>query len=79
MSFDELAAGLEDRVAIVTGAAQGIGESIATFLAAGGASVFLADAQEERVGHVAKRLREAGHRPASCHVDISDPPSPPRW
>jgi hypothetical protein len=66
---------LEGRVAIVTGAAQGIGESIATFLASAGASVLLADVQEERVGAVANGLRDQGLRGASCFVDISDPSS----
>jgi NAD(P)-dependent dehydrogenase (short-subunit alcohol dehydrogenase family) len=75
MSSDDLAPGLDGCVAIVTGAAQGIGESIATFLAMAGASVFLADLQEERVGRVAERLRGAGHQASSCHVDISDPSS----
>jgi NAD(P)-dependent dehydrogenase (short-subunit alcohol dehydrogenase family) len=75
MSSRDLAADLDGCVAIVTGAAQGIGESIATFLAMAGASVFLADIQEERVGQVAERLRGAGHRTSSCRVDISDPRS----
>lgn len=67
--------GLEGRVAIVTGAAQGIGESIATLLASAGASVLLADVQEERVRAVANGLRTQGLRAASCFVDISDPSS----
>jgi NAD(P)-dependent dehydrogenase (short-subunit alcohol dehydrogenase family) len=72
VSSIDLAPRLDGRVAIVTGAAQGIGESIANFLATAGASVFLADIQEERVGNVAERLRGEGHRATSCHVDISD-------
>lgn len=71
----ELQANLDGCVAIVTGAAQGIGESIATFLAAAGASTLLADIQEEKVGEVAGRLRAVGHRAASCCVDIGDPGS----
>lgn len=68
-------ASLEGRVAIVTGAAQGIGESIATFLASAGASVLLADVQEERVAAVANGLRAQGLRATSCLVDVSDPSS----
>ncbi len=75
MSSGDIAPRLDGRVAIITGAAQGIGESIATFLAAAGASVFLADVQEERVGDVAAGLRSEGHRAASCFVDICDPRS----
>lgn len=75
MSLGELAANLDGCVVIVTGAAQGIGESIATFLARAGASVFLTDKQDERVGEVAERLRGAGHRAASCYVDIAEPSS----
>lgn len=69
------AASLEGRVAIVTGAAQGIGESIATLLASAGASVLLADVQEERVCAVADGLRTQGLRAAACFVDVSDPSS----
>ena len=71
----ELHANLDGCVAIVTGAAQGIGESIATCLATAGASVFLADIQQERVDQVAGRLSDAGHRAASSSVDIRDPRS----
>lgn len=73
--MSELEANLDGCVAIVTGAAQGIGESIATFLATAGASVLLADIQGERVDSVANRLRAAGHRAASACVDVSDPHS----
>ena len=48
----------------MTGAAQGIGEAIATCLATAGATVLLADIQKERVGQVARQLRDAGHRAA---------------
>lgn len=75
MSSPDLAPRLDGSVAIVTGAAQGIGESVATFLATAGATVFLADIQTERVGEVAERLRGEGHRASSCHVDVSDPDS----
>lgn len=75
MSEGELRAELDGRVAIVTGAAQGIGESIATSLATAGASVLLADIQEDAVADVAGRLRNAGHRAVSSCVDVRDPRS----
>lgn len=47
---------LEDRVAIVTGAAQGIGRAIADKLVAEGASVVIADRNGDRAQHVAQEL-----------------------
>jgi NAD(P)-dependent dehydrogenase (short-subunit alcohol dehydrogenase family) len=63
---------LEGRVALVTGAAQGIGEAIARALARAGAAVFGADLQEEKVHEVAGSLRRTGAEAAASFVDVRD-------
>ncbi|WP_437517321.1 2,3-dihydro-2,3-dihydroxybenzoate dehydrogenase [Sorangium sp. So ce1099] len=62
----------KDRVALVTGAAQGIGESVARALAARGAAVAALDANGERLGAVVADLRASGHRAAAFPVDVAD-------
>jgi 3-oxoacyl-[acyl-carrier protein] reductase len=62
----------EGRVSIVTGASQGIGETIALGLAAEGATVVLVDVQKEKLDAVARSIVEAGGR-AEAHVaDVGD-------
>lgn len=62
----------KDRVALVTGAAQGIGEAVARALAARGAAVAALDANAERLGAVVADLRASGHRAAAFPVDVAD-------
>jgi NAD(P)-dependent dehydrogenase (short-subunit alcohol dehydrogenase family) len=64
---------MEGSVAIVTGAAQGIGERIAQTLGAQGASLLLADIQQDKVSRVAARLRAAGVAAEAQYVDVSKP------
>ena len=66
---------LSGRVAIITGAAQGIGRCIAESFAKDGAAVLIADIQVEKAAAVTRKLSEAGHDAASCAVDITDPDS----
>ncbi len=60
--------GLEDRVAIVTGAARGIGFEIATALHDAGATIVLADINGEGVRKSARRLGDGAF---AFEVDIS--------
>jgi glucose 1-dehydrogenase len=67
---------LKDRVAVVTGGSSGIGRGVALRLAAEGASVVVADVQEEpREGgtptHVA--IEEAGGAATFVATDVADP------
>ena len=66
---------LSGRVAVVTGAAQGIGRCIAESLAEDGASVVVADIQEHVAGEVVEDLRTRGSDAMSVAVDIADPAS----
>lgn len=62
---------LRGRVAIVTGAAQGIGKSIAIQLAAAGANVVIADLAEEMAKTVAEEISRKGTEVISIGVDVS--------
>ncbi len=62
----------EGRVVIVTGASQGIGETIAVDLAAGGSSVVVVDIVEDKLESVARRIRENGGRAEAHRADVTD-------
>jgi NAD(P)-dependent dehydrogenase (short-subunit alcohol dehydrogenase family) len=64
-----------DRVAIVTGAGQGIGEAYAKGLAAEGAGVVVADLNGEQAERVAKEIAAAGGAARGVVVDVADPDS----
>ncbi|MBE1536803.1 SDR family oxidoreductase [Actinomadura algeriensis] len=64
-----------DKVIVVTGAAQGIGEVYAGGLAAEGASVVVADLNEEAGDRVAKQIRADGGDAIFVPVDVSSPES----
>jgi NAD(P)-dependent dehydrogenase (short-subunit alcohol dehydrogenase family) len=60
-------------VAIVTGSAQGIGKCIAETLARDGASVLLADIQDEKAASVAASIRDEGGEADVVAADVREP------
>lgn len=63
----------EDKIAIVTGAGNGIGTAIATRIAAEGAAVVLADKDEAAAQKIAAEIVAAGGKAAACRADICVP------
>jgi NAD(P)-dependent dehydrogenase (short-subunit alcohol dehydrogenase family) len=61
---------LENKVAIVTGAAKGIGLATAERLAREGASILMADLDEKELNRAADLLREKGHRVGKAKCDV---------
>ncbi|MGY2876341.1 NAD(P)-dependent dehydrogenase (short-subunit alcohol dehydrogenase family) [Marmoricola sp. URHA0025 HA25] len=62
----------DGKVAIVTGAAQGIGEAYARALATEGASVVVADLNEDAGNRVAKEIEATGGTAMFVRTDVSD-------
>jgi len=65
----------DGKVAIVTGAAQGIGEAYARALAGDGASVVVADLNTDLGEQVAKQITTDGGSAVFVPVDVADPAS----
>jgi NAD(P)-dependent dehydrogenase (short-subunit alcohol dehydrogenase family) len=66
---------LEGKIAIVTGAARGIGFSVAWAFAREGAAVAIADVNEAGAKLAAETLQKAGARSLAVAVDVADPAS----
>jgi 2-hydroxycyclohexanecarboxyl-CoA dehydrogenase len=62
---------LNGKVAIVTGAAQGIGRAIAMRVAAEGAKVAIADINEEIANQTATEIKTAGNAACAVRLDVT--------
>ena len=62
--------GLEGRLALVTGAARGIGKAIATVLASNGADLVLNDVDGQELGIAAEEIRGTGTSVRSLVADV---------
>lgn len=63
---------LKDKIAIVTGAAAGIGEATALFFAEQGAHVAVVDRDPEGANRVAQRIAAIGAQSIAIHADMRD-------
>jgi NAD(P)-dependent dehydrogenase (short-subunit alcohol dehydrogenase family) len=62
---------LKDRVAIVTGAAHGMGEAEARLFAKEGAKVVVADMLTDEAEHVAGEIRASGGQAIAARIDVT--------
>jgi len=62
----------ENKVALVTGAASGMGLATAQAFAEAGAAVVLADFREDAAKSEAQKLGAAGHKVLAVRCDVSD-------
>ena len=63
---------INGKVALVTGAGQGIGRAIALRLANDGADIAIVDLNESKMDAVAAEVREIGRKATTCKADVTD-------
>ena len=64
---------LHNKVAIVTGSGSGLGKAMVTRFAHEGASVVVADIQQENIDTVVRELTQAGRTAVGFKVDVTQP------
>src|ERR1700760_1046205 len=69
---DPMNISFENQVALVTGAASGLGLATAKAFAESGATVVMADRNEKEVQAAAKSLADKGHKTLAITCDVSD-------
>ena len=62
---------LKDKVALITGAASGIGKALAEAFAAAGTTVVIADLQAEEARTAAEELNRCGRRTLGIAMDVT--------
>lgn len=67
--------GLRDRVAIITGAGQGIGRVVAKSFAMAGARAVIAEIDERKAAAVSEEIMKAGGEALAVTTDVADPAS----
>ncbi len=60
------------KTSLVTGASQGIGETIALELSKSGAEVFMLDVQKEKLEEAVEKIRERGGKATAYYADVSN-------
>ncbi len=70
---------LHGRVAVITGAAQGIGAATAMMLAGHGADMVICDKLEGPLAGVVAELKDMGRRVVWAHIDVRDQASVEAW
>jgi 3-oxoacyl-[acyl-carrier protein] reductase len=63
---------LKGRVALITGAAQGIGKSVALLLAQNGADIVVSDINLEKAEETAKEIESMGSKAIAIKVDVAN-------
>ena len=63
---------IQGKVALVTGAASGIGRATAVLLAKEGASVVLADIDDEGSAETSRLIKSLGGEAFSFHADVTE-------
>ncbi len=78
MRLSKLSRSIEGKVAIVTGAASGMGRATAHLFADEGAKVAIMDLNAAQLGEVAGEMESAGHLVKGWVLDVSDKDEVPR-